>query len=144
MAFDAIEKARKQTDKVDEFRSWLALAVADAGIQPVETVREHIRKAAELDQLMGGQIGQVRVGAAEAFVAAVMSDSDVLQQARQTVASVTGMLGSKQFQNDVLTVWSGTSSVEQSRHSRETQWLDGPDEALHRWREVVTARQGAA
>jgi len=144
VAFDAIEKARKQTDKVDEFRSWLALAVADAGIQPVETVREHIRKAAELDRLMGGQIGQVRVGAAEAFVAAVMSDSDVLQQARQTVASVTGMLGSKQFQNDVLTVWSGTSSVEQSRHSRETQWLDGPDEALHRWREVVTARQGAA
>jgi len=60
------------------------------------------------------------------------------------VTSATGMLDTEEFQNDVLSVWSGASSVEQSRRARETQWLDGPNETLRRWREVVTARQSAA
>ena len=144
IALNAIEKAQKQHNKVDEFRSWLALAVADAGMQSAEIVREHIRKAAELDRLLGGQIGPVRVGTVEAFQAAVTGSPDVLQQARQTVVATTGMLGTDEFQNDVLAVWSGSSNVEQSRHAAETQWINGPDEALRRWREVVTARQGAA
>jgi len=141
LALDAIERAKKERNKLDEYRSWLALAIADTGAQSDQVVQDHIRKAVELNQLNGAKIGQLRIGTTEAFRAVVMGESDAFDKARKTVSSVTGMLGTNEFQNDVLTVWSGTSSVEQSRHSRETQWLDGPDEALHRWREVVIARQ---
>jgi len=143
-ALDAIEKAQKQNNKVNEFRAWLALAVAGTGSQSKETVREHIGKASELLWIIGRQIGQVRIGTVEAFQAAVTGNTDALQQAQQMVTSATSVLGTDEFQNDVLGVWSGASSVEQSRRARETQWLDGPDEAMRRWREVVTARQGAA
>jgi len=143
-ALDAIEKAQKQNNKINEYRAWLALAVTDAGIHSQEIVQEHVGKAAELDQLTGGQIGQVRIGTVEAFRALVTGETDAFDRARQSVIASTGMLGTEEFQNDVLGVWSGASSVEQSRRARETQWLDGPDETLRRWREVVTARQSAA
>jgi len=143
-ALDAIEKAQKQNNKINEYRAWLALAVTDAGIHSQEVVQEHIQKATELDQLTGGQIGQVRIGTVEAFRALVTGETDAFDRARQSVIASTGMLGTEEFQNDVLGVWSGASSVEQSRRARETQWLDGPDETLRRWREVVTARQSAA
>jgi len=143
-ALDAIEKAQKQNNKPDEYRAWLALAVAGTGIHSEETVQEHVRKAVELNQLTGAKIGQVRIGTVEAFRAAVIGETDVLDRAQQIVTSTTSVLGTDEFQNDVLGVWSGASSVEQSRRARETQWLDGPDEAMRRWREVVTARQGAA
>ena len=142
-ALDAIEKAQKQNNKINEYRAWLALAIADAGNQAEQIVQEHVRKAVELTQLIGGEICEVRIGTVEAFQAAVTGNMEALQQAQQMVTSTTGMLGTDEFQNDVLGVWSGSSSVDQSRRARETQWLDGPDEAMHRWREVVTARQGA-
>jgi len=144
LALDAIEKAQKQNNKIDEFRAWLALAVAGTGIHSEETLQEHLRKVVELTQLIGGDICKVRIGTVEAFQAAVTGNTDALQQAQQMITSTTGMLGTSEFQNDVLGVWSEASSVEQSRHARETQWLDGPDEAMRRWREVVTVRQNAA
>jgi len=144
LALDAIERARKQNNKVDELRAWLALAIADTGTQAEATVQDHIQKATELDQLLGGQIGQIPIGTVQAFQAVITGNSDILHQACKTVTSTTRMLGTDQFQNDILAVWSGMSSTEQSRRARETQWLDGPDETLRRWREVVTARQDAA
>jgi len=82
--------------------------------------------------------------AARGFQAAFAGDNEALSRLTDQVRRTTNAYGFEGYCTDILPIWSGGTTRRTTDRANTWQWLNGTEEALQRWHDVLEARRTLA
>lgn len=143
VAEEAVRVTREVKNKIHELRAHAALAIASVGRGPEGAVDDALDKASLLVEATGDRTGDIRVLTARAFAMVSENRLEELRQIWDRMQRQTAALGSNAFWSDILCAWdSSLSYIPELSKNHHFQWLDGLDNTMGRWRDVLIARRG--
>ena len=143
-AEEALRLTRKTGNLIDEQRAYLALAIAAAGTDPDEEIQATLQKAESLAYETGNKTRPLSCLVAHTWHAAVTNNNEALERCIEEMNRLVASLNSGRHWADIARAWLPGQTREHAQLAARWEWLDGPDNTMRRWRELLDNRKALA
>lgn len=141
-----LEVSSRLGNEIDVQRAYVALAIAQVGNAPVETVQSSLLAAEDLARSKGDRTGELLAVWGCLWFAAVKEDKEEFVRKFAQLEDLSFAVSAYQYFLDIARAWAWSPgySKEGKRHAARWQWLDSAEDALRRWRCVLDRRKALA